>query len=188
MKKYFSDIQVGDKVIVCDEYSHDYAEHLLEVTSIEYDKDWITKTNPKGMYCYGDDLDREKWGDNYISQVHEGNFIRFQGTGKRVKVYGASDDLVEIENSDYKENEIGCYNSDVRIRFVDGTVIRIGYPKRLSSDVTIAVWWIKVEKIGTALSTLALCANEDANPYSDVFEIESEIKSHSVIKQKYPCK
>ena len=29
------------------------------------------------------------------------------------KIYGASDDLVEIENSQYKEDEIGCYNSDV---------------------------------------------------------------------------
>ena len=81
-----------------------------------------------------------------------------------VKVYGASDDLCEIEGSEYKENEIGCYNSDVRIRFVDETVIRIGYPKEDS-----AIWWI-----------------EDAMPYSDIFEIDAEIKSHSVIKQKYP--
>ncbi len=46
-----------------------------------------------------------------------------------VKVYGCSDDLVEIEGSAYKEDEIGCFQSDVRIRFVDGTVIRVGYSK-----------------------------------------------------------
>ena len=46
-----------------------------------------------------------------------------------VKVYGTSDDLVEIENSQYKEDEIGCYDHDVRIRFLDGTIIRVGYPK-----------------------------------------------------------
>lgn len=97
-----------------------------------------------------------------------------------VKVYGCSDDLVEIEGSAYKVDEIGCYDSDVRIRFVDGTVIRVGYPKE-----NLSVWWIEVEKTGTAHHVLDVCNNEDANPYSDVFTIDAEIKSHSVIKQKY---
>ncbi len=96
------------------------------------------------------------------------------------KVYGASDDLVEIEGSTYKEDEIGCYAHDVRIRFLDGTVIRVGYPKD-----GLAVWWIEVEKQGTAEQKLTICEDEDARIYSDVFEIDSEIKSHSVIKQKY---
>lgn len=96
------------------------------------------------------------------------------------KVYGASDDLVEIEGSTYKEDEIGCYNHDVRIRFLDGTVIRVGYPKD-----GLAVWWIEVEKRGTAEQKITICNDEDARIYSDVFEIDSEIKSHSVIKQKY---
>lgn len=98
-----------------------------------------------------------------------------------VKVYGASDDLCEIEGSAYKEDEIGCYDSDVRIRFVDGTVIRVGYPK-----ADAAIWRIEVEKKGTASQSLTLCDDEEANPYSDIFEIDSEIKSHSVIKRKYP--
>ena len=96
------------------------------------------------------------------------------------KVYGASDDLVEIEGSTYKEDEIGCYQHDVRIRFLDGTVIRVGYPKD-----DIAVWWIEVEKQGTAEQKMTICEDEEARIYSDVFEIDSEIKSHSVIKQKY---
>ena len=74
MHKGFLDIKVGDKVIVFDEYSHDYEEHILEVNSIEYDREWATKTNPKGMHCYGTDLEEEEWGDDYITQVHEGNF------------------------------------------------------------------------------------------------------------------
>lgn len=98
-----------------------------------------------------------------------------------VKIYGVSDDLVEIEGSTYKVNEIGCFNSDVRIRFVDGTVIRIGYPKE-----DAAIWWIEVEKRGTAVQGLTICNNEDAKIYSDIFKIDAEIKSHSVIKQKYP--
>lgn len=74
MDKKFLDIKVGDKVIVWDEYSHDYNKHILKVDSIEYDKDWITETNPKGMHCFGTDLQKDEWGDNYITQVHEGNF------------------------------------------------------------------------------------------------------------------
>ena len=97
-----------------------------------------------------------------------------------VEVYGASDDLVEIENSQYKEDEIGCYDHDVRIRFLDGTVIRVGYPKD-----GLAIWWIEIEKQGTAEQKLTICNDEDARIYSDIFEIDSEIKSHSVIKQKY---
>ena len=97
-----------------------------------------------------------------------------------VKVYGVSDDLVEIENSKYKEDEIGCYDHDVRIRFFDGTVIRVGYPKD-----GLAIWWVEIEKQGTAEHKLTVCDDEDARIYSDIFEIDSEIKSYSVIKQKY---
>ena len=96
-----------------------------------------------------------------------------------VKVYGCSDDLVEIENSTYKEDEIGCYDSDVRIRFLDGTVIRVGYSKP-----NLAVWWIEVEKQGTANQMLTICEDEEADIYSDIFVIDSEIKSHGVIKKK----
>lgn len=97
-----------------------------------------------------------------------------------IKVYGTSDDLVEIEGSAYKEDEIGCYNHDVRICFEDGTAIRVGYPKPDEG-----IWWIEVEKRGTALHTLEICEDENAYPYSDVFEIDAEIKSHAVVKQKY---
>lgn len=96
-----------------------------------------------------------------------------------VKVYGASDDLVEIENSKYKEDEIGCFDHDVRIRFLDGTVIRVGYSKD-----GLAIWWIEIEKQGTAEHKLTICDDEDAKIYSDIFEIDSEIESHNVIKQK----
>lgn len=97
-----------------------------------------------------------------------------------VKVYGASDDLVEIEGTSYKHDEIGCFEHDVRIRFVDGTVIRVGYPKE-----GMAVWWIEIEKQGNAPHSLQCCEDEDARIYSDIFEIDAEVKSHSVIKQKY---
>jgi hypothetical protein len=113
MKKEFLDIKIGDEVIVYDEYSHDYVEHVLKVDSIEYEKDWITETNPKGMHCFGTDLQEEEWGDDYITQIHEGNFCRFvkerehlwvcdhclaaiqsrEGTQATLKHYIDSDDL-----------------------------------------------------------------------------------------------
>lgn len=96
-----------------------------------------------------------------------------------IKIYGYSDDLVEIESSTYKEDEIGCYNQDVQIRFVDGTTIRVGYSKP-----ELAVWYIVVEEQGTAKQTLTICNDEEAEIYSDIFEIDSEIKGHSVIEKE----
>ena len=93
-----------------------------------------------------------------------------------VKIYGCSDDLVEIENSVFNENEIDCYNHDVRIKFDDGTVIRIGYSKP-----GIGVWWIRVEEQGKANHTLTICEDEDSEIYSDIFQIESEVFSAAVI-------
>lgn len=99
-----------------------------------------------------------------------------------IKIYGASDDLVEIEGSAY-EQEISCYKQDVRILFLDGTIIRIGYPKE-----GMAVWWIEVEADGPTPHTMTVCEDEDARIYSDVFEIDSEIKTHRLIKQKYAAR
>lgn len=93
-----------------------------------------------------------------------------------VKIYGASDDLVEIEGSQYKEDEIGCYDRDVRITFEDGTIIRVGYSKP-----GMGIWWIKKEIQGPANQRLTICEDEDAEIYSDIFEIESEILMHWVI-------
>lgn len=80
----FLDIKVGDIVVVYDEYSHDYNEHYIKVESIEYDDCNITETNPKGMTCYGKDLDwwneelQDYEGDDYITNVTESNFVRFK--------------------------------------------------------------------------------------------------------------
>jgi len=84
MSKGFLDIKVGDIIIVYDEYNHDYEEHYFRVESIEYDSENSTETNPKGMTCYGTDLDcwdeeREDYDtDDYIGVVTEGNFVGFK--------------------------------------------------------------------------------------------------------------
>lgn len=90
-----------------------------------------------------------------------------------VRIYGRSDDLVEIEGSNYAEDEIGCYNQDVIIVFEDGTQIRCGYSKG-----NIAVWYIVVECEGTAEYNLCVCNDENSDIYSDIFGIDSEIKTH----------
>lgn len=95
-----------------------------------------------------------------------------------VKVYGYSDDVVTIEGGSYLE-EIGCFDRDVRICFRDGTVIRVGYSKP-----DMAVWYVIIEKVGSAAQTLTECMDEDADVYSDVFEIESEVLTHEVVRKE----
>ncbi len=97
-----------------------------------------------------------------------------------IKIYGASDDLVEIEGASHpSEDEIDCFDQDVQIAFADGTQIKVGYPK---SD--LAVWWIRVEKQGTAPSKLTVCTNEDDEIYSDIFEIDSTIERVEVVPKE----
>lgn len=76
-KEDFLDILVGDYVIVYDEYCHDYVEHLIQISEIECDDEYITDTNPSGKVCYGDDLDYEEDSDYCVTHVNEANFVRF---------------------------------------------------------------------------------------------------------------
>lgn len=94
-----------------------------------------------------------------------------------IKVYGYSDDLVEIEG-DFNEG-IGCFDKNVRIAFKDGTTILIGYCKP-----NLGVWWIVVEKQGTAPQKLTVCEDEDAEIYSDIFEIEAPILGWAILKKE----
>lgn len=91
------------------------------------------------------------------------------------RVYGASDDLVEIIGSQYEEDEIGCFNSTVKIGFTDGTVIRLKYPKE-----GLAIWKVDVLVQGSEPYEITVCDDEDAEIYSDIFEIDAEITWHEV--------
>jgi hypothetical protein len=93
------------------------------------------------------------------------------------KIYGSSDDLVEIDG--IHSDEIGCYEKNVRIVFRDGTKILVGYSKP-----GLGVWWIKVEKRGTAEQKLTICQDEDAEIYSDIFEIDSTIRGWAIVKKE----
>lgn len=96
-----------------------------------------------------------------------------------LKVYGCSDDLVEIDGAEYPNDEIGCFERDVKIKFTDGTEIKVGYNKP-----DLAIWWIRVEKHGTANQTMTRCWDEDAFPYSDIFTIDSELLSVEVVPKE----
>ncbi len=95
-----------------------------------------------------------------------------------IRIFGWSDDLVEIEGSK-KEREIDAYDKDVIITFTDGTVIRVGYCKP-----GLGIWYIFIENNGPATKKLDICENQDDGAYSDVFFIDAEIVSYHFDKQK----
>lgn len=95
-----------------------------------------------------------------------------------VRVYGMSDDLVEIEGAEYPYDEVGCFDSDVRIWFDDGTIIRVGYSKP-----NLAVWYIEVEQEGSANTNLLICEDENADIYSDIFDIDAKFVKCEVLDE-----
>ena len=96
----------------------------------------------------------------------------------RTKVYGISDDLVEVETvkNIYPYDEIGCFDSMVRILFTDNTVIEVEYGKDGKG-----IWKIEVTHKGDAKQKLTICDDEDADIYSDIFEIDADFDKCTVI-------
>lgn len=92
-----------------------------------------------------------------------------------LKVYGYSDDILVLDGAPYPADEIGCFDSKVQVRFSDGTLIEAGYPKEGKG-----IWWIKVLEKGTAPQTLTECEDEEAEVYSDTFEIDADYVWHEV--------
>lgn len=72
-----------------------------------------------------------------------------------IRVFGCSDDIVECEGAEYPNDEIAY-----------------------------AVWWIEVERRGTAEQTLTRCFDGDADIYSDIFEIDSNVEHVSVVPKE----
>ena len=93
-----------------------------------------------------------------------------------IRVYGCSDDLVEVEGAPYPADEIGCFEQDVMLQFADETLIQIGYPKKDK-----AVWWVKVIKQGNAPQSLTICDDEEAEIYSDIFTIDSQLAGYGLL-------
>jgi hypothetical protein len=92
------------------------------------------------------------------------------------KVYGASDDLIEIEG-DYR-GEASHYSDDESALLVmsDGTLLSALYGER-------GIWEIKLVRKGTLLDRIDQCDDEDADPHSDVAHFKDGIKWAYVAKE-----
>lgn len=86
------------------------------------------------------------------------------------KVYGASDDRLIIEDSTYEYEGIGCYSSDVRMWFTDGTVVLMSYDE--------GVWCLFIEHKGSAELFFTSLADRV------ILNIDAEIKTHEVIDRR----
>ena len=91
------------------------------------------------------------------------------------KVYGTSDDLIELEGD--LRGEVNHYASDaeadkgVLLVFSDGTVLSVKYGKP-----TGAIWEIKALREGSLFAEIKTCVDEDADPYSDIAIFGSGLK------------
>ena len=82
------------------------------------------------------------------------------------RVYGESDDLIEFDGDIY--GEIGNFGTDDAehgelVICSDGTLLEIKYGKG-----DMAIWGITLINKGSLLKEIIPCADEDANPYSDI--------------------
>lgn len=109
-KSSFFDLKVGDVILAYDEYSRDGDVHRVKITSVEYDDANVCEENPKGMTCYGDDLDEEEWGDDYVTVVTHSNFI------EKIRVVELEDErFITVEDITDEES----YRNP-RITYLDG--------------------------------------------------------------------
>lgn len=85
-----------------------------------------------------------------------------------VTVYGASDDLIEVEG-DLRE-EFGCYGEDegLWLGFSDGTLARITYGGE-------GMWRIHVHRNGSAKATKVEATDPDGD-YSDKLTLDGDVR------------
>ena len=86
-----------------------------------------------------------------------------------VKIYGSSDDLVCLDNSNY-----GVDVKGVRLFLDDDTILVVRY--------TNGIWRIEIERKGTAPYQHEVCAGNDEADYSDIFCTESDVIAHEIIR------
>jgi hypothetical protein len=90
------------------------------------------------------------------------------------KIYGTSDDLIELEGD--IRGEVGCFGTDdqehgVLLFCSDATVLEVKYGKNKK-----AIWEVKVLKRGSLFDRIGVCTDEDADPYSDVAHFRAGLK------------
>lgn len=86
----------------------------------------------------------------------------------------ASDDLIEFDGDFH--GEVGCYGTDdkekgVLVVLSDGTLLEVKYGKDSK-----AIWGVRLIKKGSLFVGIEQCADEDADPYSDVASFGDGLK------------
>lgn len=89
------------------------------------------------------------------------------------KVFGYSDDVLYIDSDDVNE-EIDCYEEDVKVYFTDGTVILFTYTYE-------GLWKCEVISVGTALYEVAEANNPYSDNYSDIFRIHADFERYEKV-------
>lgn len=83
------------------------------------------------------------------------------------KIYGASDDLIEIDGDVYEEFGAWSHDQDAQyVAFSNGVLLRIQY-----TDDGDGIWRITPVSGPTDSVTIAQCAVDDPDHYSDVATI-----------------
>jgi len=91
------------------------------------------------------------------------------------KIYGTSDDLVEIEGD--VRGEVSHYVADgdkeagVLLVCSDGTVLAVKYGKPIGG-----IWDIQLIRDGSLFLGIDLCEDEESDPYSDVARFSDGLK------------
>lgn len=85
------------------------------------------------------------------------------------EVYGASDDLIELEGEISEELSGG--EKPALLFFSDGTILTIKYGKE-----HLAVWEITLIEQGELFGMLDFCTDEDAERYSDTARFKDGLK------------
>ena len=93
------------------------------------------------------------------------------------KVYGASDDLIEVEG-DLRGEAGHAAESSALVFLSDGTIIEMKYGKADS-----AIWGIQPLIQGNLFEKIELCFDEDADPHSDVLFLKDGIKWGYVVTE-----
>lgn len=88
-------------------------------------------------------------------------------------IYGHGENFVMMfeRGHVYREFELKAGQSDCRVHFTDGTVVRFSLGKPDMPDT----WMCVVEQKGKCQSNIIRCTDPDAAIKSDIFEIDSVI-------------
>lgn len=96
------------------------------------------------------------------------------------RVYGYSDDNVMCEGDFH--DEIGCYDTDLSIRFSDGTILATHYGKTVNGK-NEGIWHIQMVVDGPLFDRIEECFDSDARIYSDIAYFKDGITSWEVLPE-----